>query len=224
MRAGIVALVALMTWTGAADAQTQRGSKPRPPARPPAAKQEAAHVKCPAQLGEGVTTKREFCDVLIDRNPANGIIITIPPHTGPATVSFDLHNRHTYSEQEVREGRGFAEYMATVGLLTMENELISRAAVRSSFRRAPDLFDRVSGGAAPGGVKAVAPVGSEPVRIEVPQNVNEVSLLGERLGVDRIDGHETFTASGRPIAVVSNIQVEYRPAPVKRPTTRRGAR
>ena len=40
-----------------------------------------------------------FCDVLTGRDPAGGIIITLPPHSGPVTLSFDLHNRHTYSEE-----------------------------------------------------------------------------------------------------------------------------
>ena len=39
----------------------------------------------------------------------------------------------------------------------------------------------------------------------------EVSLLGEKLTIERIDGTEVVTAPGRPIAVVSQVQVEYRP-------------
>jgi hypothetical protein len=49
----------------------------------------------------------------------------------------------------------------------------------------------------------------------VPEKVNDVSLLGEKLVVTQMDGQQTFTAEGRPIAVVSNAQVEYQPAPVK---------
>ena len=44
-------------------------------------------------------------DPLAAREPAEGVIITIPPHTGDATLIFDLHNRHTYSEEDVRAGR-----------------------------------------------------------------------------------------------------------------------
>ena len=56
-------------------------------------------------LGEGVKTKLTFCDVLIGRDPAGGIIITLPPHTGPVTLTFDLHNRHTYSEELIKTNR-----------------------------------------------------------------------------------------------------------------------
>ena len=52
-------------------------------------------MTCPAPLGAGVTSKRSFCDVLTGRDPAAGIIITMPPHRGAVTLTFDLHNRHT---------------------------------------------------------------------------------------------------------------------------------
>ena len=45
----------------------------------------------------------------------------------------------------------------------MDNTLISRAVVQSEFRTAADLVDRVGGGAGPGGVKAVAPTGTESI-------------------------------------------------------------
>ena len=87
------------------------------------------------------------------------MIVTIPPHTGTATLTFQLHNRHTYSEEEMRAGRGFAKYTAVIGVLSMTGDLLGRGAVQSEFRTAKDLYDRVSGGAGPGGTKAVAPVG-----------------------------------------------------------------
>jgi hypothetical protein len=182
-------------------------------------------MRCPAELGTGVTTKREFCDVLIGRDPAAGVVITIPPHRGDVTLTFDLHNRHTYSEEQSKDPRAaFAHYTAVIGALTADNTLISRAVVQSEFRTAKDLLDRISGGAGPGGVKAVAPIGAEPIRIVVPEAESEVSLLGEKLVVERADGPITYSSEGRPIAVISNVQISYRPAPArpapKAPATR----
>ena len=116
---------------------------------------------CPAPLGVGVTTKLSFCDVMTGRDPAAGVLISLPPHAGPVTLTFNLHNRHTYSDEQVKANRAFARYTATIGVLTMDNTLISRAVVQSEFRTASDLIDRIGGGAGPGGVKAVAPTGSE---------------------------------------------------------------
>lgn len=199
-----------------ASGQTRRSPARRPAT--PAPKREPAIPKCPALLGEGVKTKRTFCDVLVGRDPAAGVLVPIPPHRGVATLTFDLHNRHTYSEAEVKAGRAFARYTATIGVIALGKApaLVARAVVQSEFRSARDLLDRVGGGAGPGGVKAVAPVGTERIVVEVPADVLEVSILGEMLDVIRRDGHEVFASPGRPIAAVSSFEVEYRPGPATR--------
>jgi hypothetical protein len=184
------------------------------PAPKPVPKTESGDVTCPEQLGTGLKTKQLFCFVLAGRDPSEGVIVRIPPHT-QATVTFDLHNRHTYSEEEVRAGRGFARYTAVIGVLTMTGTLLGRGAVQNEFRAVRDLYDRITGGAGPGGTKAVAPLGREQVSIDVPANVDQISLLGELLESTTSAGREVATP-GRPVAIVSNVQVEYLPAPVKK--------
>jgi hypothetical protein len=187
-----------------------------------------ADVRCPSELGLGLTTKRRFCDVLTGTDPAQGVLIAIPPHRGPVTLSFELHNRHTYSEELIKAKRAFRQYTATIGVLAMDNTLIDRAVIQSEFRTASDLFDRVGGGAGPGGVKAVAPSGAELITMELPEDIgDQVSLLGEKLRVRRPDGEDNFTTPGRPIATISDVMLEYRPAspakkaPVKRPPVKK---
>jgi hypothetical protein len=192
-------------------AAMQRGrttsAKPAPAA---AAKKEPAQVKCAELLGTGTRTSSTYCFVLAGRDPAEGVIVTVPPHAGEATLTFDLHNRHLYSEEEMRAGRKYAKYTAVVGVLTMKGELLERGAVQTEFRTAADLYERISGGAGPGGVKAVAPIGREQVVIRLPPGVDQVSLLGEVLEAVSAVGRET-AAPGRPVALVSNVTVEYRP-------------
>jgi hypothetical protein len=104
----------------------------------------------------------------------------------------------------------------------MDNTLVSRAVVQSEFRTAADLVDRIGGGAGPGGVKAVAPTGTEPISIVIPAMENRVSILGEKLTVERLDGVDNFTLPGQPVAIISNVMLEYRPAPPRRaPAPRR---
>lgn len=192
----------------------------KPPARKPAApapvvapKTIAPDVTCPTPLGVGVKTQITFCEVMAGRDPSGGILIQIPPHKGPATLTFDLHNLHLYSEEQIKAHRAYTKYTATIGVLTMDNTLVSRAVVQSEFRVAADLIDRVGGGAGPGGTKAVAPTGAEAISIAIPEGEERVSLLGEKLAVERQDGAATYTQPGRPIAVISNVMLEYRPPP-----------
>ena len=213
-------LVAGLWWPMVSEAQ--RAPARRQKAAPQAAtKTEPALFECPSLLGDGVQTRRSFCDVLTGRDFAAGIIITLPPHTGPVTLTFDLHNRHTYSEELVRTNGAYRRYTATVGVLTADNTLLTRAIVQNEFRTAADLVDRVTGGAGPGGLKAVAPTGTESMSVTIPAAEESASILGEKLTVVRADGTDNFSAPGRPVALISNVMLQYQPAPVRRPRARR---
>ena len=214
MRILIVAILAMLVGVSGVDAQQQRGRattrKPKPKPVPVKPKTEPAKVTCPESLGIGVKTGASYCFVIAGTDPALGVLVTIPPHSGEATLSFDLHNRHTYSEEQMKAGRGFAQYTAVIGVLSMKGELIDRGAVQTEFRAARDVHERISGGAGPGGVKAVAPIGAEHVAIVIPAGIDQVSLLGEVLNATTAAGRES-ASPGRPVAIVSNVTIEYRP-------------
>jgi hypothetical protein len=213
---GLVTLLVILA-AATAVAQTRRPARRPAPPPLPAPKQEAPEIVCPTPLGTGVSTRLAFCDIMSGRDPAAGVLVKLPEHRGPVTLTFDLHNRHTYSEEQVKANRAFSRYTATIGVLTMDNTLISRAVVQNEFRKVTDLVDRVSGGAGPGGVKAVAPTGTESISIAIPEAEEQVSILGEKLTVERLDGTATYTSPGRPIAIISNLMIEYRPAPPPKP-------
>jgi hypothetical protein len=206
------ALFVALAFAAPAWSQAHKPARKTAPASSVAPKKIAADMTCPAPLGVGVKTRLAFCEVMAERDPAAGVLVQIPPHKGPATLTFDLHNLHTYSEEQVKARRAYARYTATIGVMTMDNTLIRRAVVQNEFRAAKDLVDRVGGGAG-GGVKAVAPTGTEAITIEIPEGEAQVSLLGEKLAVERIDGAATYSQPGRPIAVVSNVMLEYHPGP-----------
>jgi hypothetical protein len=216
--AGLILMIVSMTASIDASQQRRRPAPATAPARKPAPavplKVAPADVKCPEVLGTGVRTGASYCFVLAGREPGEGVLVSIPPHAGPATLMFDLHNRHTYSEEDIRAGRGFAKYTAVVAVLSMKGDLLGRGAVQTEFRTALDLHERVSGGAGPGGVKAVAPLGREQVSVTIPAGLDTVSLLGEVLDATTSAGHETAT-QGRTVAIVSNVRVEYRPGPTR---------
>ena len=216
MRSVLVFLCVVIVAIPAVTIDAQTAKKPTPPskkAQPPLSRIQA-ELKCPSELGAGMSTGRRFCDVLTGADPKQGILITIPPHRGPVLLSFELHNRHTYSAELVKLKQAYRKYTATIGVLTMDNTLIDRAVVLSEFRTEKDMFDRIGGGAGPGGMKAVAPVGAEFIILELPADVGEqVSVLGEKLTVVRPDGVDNFSSPGRPIASISNVMIEYRPGP-----------
>jgi hypothetical protein len=42
---------------------------------------------------------------------------------------------------------------------------------------------------------------------------DQVSVLGEKLSMMRLDGVDNFSSPGRPIASISNVMIEFRPGP-----------
>lgn len=224
------ALVMVFALVAAVQATTVQSGKTPPKKTAPAVKNAPqkkapapgttrvqATLACPSELGVGVKTSRRFCDVLAGRQASEGVLVAIPPHRGPVILSFELHNRHTYSDELIKEKTAYRRYTATVGVLSMDDTLIDRAVVYNEFRAAGDLFDRIRGGAGAGNVKAVAPLGSELITMELPQTVDEhVSILGEKLTVVRPDGVDNFVSAGRPVATISNVMIEYRPGPPPR--------
>jgi hypothetical protein len=218
--------VVLLIWAGLGTGAVAQKHKPSQPVHPKASATsppllEPARVDCQNVLGTGVSTGRSFCDVLAGRDPLGGAVIRIPAHKGPARVTFDLHNRQMYSAELERTSRAYTQATATIGILTMDNTLIDRAVIQTEFRTARDLFDRVAAGPGASGFKAVAPVGVQPVAVELGEGVTAVSVLGEKLNLVRVDGKETITTDGRPVAVISDVKVEYRPSPPP-PPRRRG--
>jgi hypothetical protein len=222
MARALTAIIMAAVLAGVPAAAQSRRTPKRSPAKTTKAATLAAlktitpEVKCPSLIGMGSQTVRSFCDVPAGRDPAQGIVITLPPHAGPGTLTFDLHARHLYSEDEVKRGKAYSRYRAVIGALTMKGELLNRGAVEAEFRTAADLFDRIGGGAGPGSLKAVAPAGREQVFVTIPADVEQVSLLGETLDAVTSAGHETVVMPGRPVAIVSNLLFEYHPAPAGR--------
>lgn len=231
MRLVIALLCAALFAMPVIDAQTRKSPPKKTTAKKapvPTLSRIQAEWRCASELGIGVSTQRRFCDVLTGSDPKEGVLVTIPPHRGPVTMSFELHNRHTYSAELVKLKQAYRKYTATIGVLSMDNTLIDRAIVQSEFRTEKDLFDRITGGAGPGGVKAVAPSGDEFITIELPEDVgDQVSVLGEKLSVMRPDGVDNFNSPGRPIATISNVMLEFRPGPppkkvpAKKPPTKK---
>lgn len=223
----MVLMCALAIAIPGTDAQTRKTTRKAPQRTARKAELPLSRIqaewRCASELGVGVSTGRRFCDVLTGNDPKEGVLVTIPPHRGPVTMSFQLHNRHTYSAELVKLKQAYRKYTATIGVLTMDNTLVDRAVVMSEFRTEKDLFDRIRGGAGPGGVKAVAPSGDEFITIELPADVaDEVSVLGEKLTVVRPDGVDNFSSPGRPIATISNVMLEFRPGPPpKKPRTKK---
>ena len=171
----------------------------------------ASSVQCAANLGAGLKSKRTFCDILIATTPADSVQVTIPAHTGDSTLQFDLHNRFTIPALAAAGPLTFARHEAVVSVIRANGTVIRKAAVAREFRTVADLFDQIGGGGRPGGAKAIAPGPAEPISVTIPAAVSALGIVGVSLGVTTWSATETFDSPGRPVAMVSNVRIQYRP-------------
>lgn len=205
-----IVILMLSVVAGVGRAQTRSTAPPQVP------KMVSTDITCAAVLGSGVKTKRRFCDVVITTSATESVTMKIPAHTGAATLQFDLHNRFDISTS-VLSPRLFSRQIATVAVVRSTGALIEREAVLGELRVAADAFDRiepgiVEGGAGPGGVRAMAPGQPQPIRVPIPAGVTSIGIVGVKLSATGKTGAtEVFETQGRPIAVVSNVRVEYTP-------------
>ena len=47
--------------------------------------------------------------------------------------------------------------------------------------------------------------------LAVPEDLDELVIVGQSLEVMRVDGRDVVSALGRPVAVISNATIAYRP-------------
>ena len=170
----------------------------------------AAAFDCANDLGEGVKSRRKFCDVIIASSPKESVSITVPARTGVATLRFDLHNRFTLPAVTVPV-LAFSRHEAIVSVVQPNGDVIGRAVVAREFRSVEGLFDQIGGGTRPGGVKAVAPGPAEAVVFSIPAGISTIGIVGTKLTVLNRGGEESFDTPGRPVAIVSNVRLDYRP-------------
>lgn len=166
---------------------------------------------CYSDLGTGVKSRRRFCDVIIASTARESVSIALPARTGPATLLFDLHNRFTVPPASADTAQSFARHTAVIAVIRATGEVIERAAVSREFRSTLDVFDRIAGpgrGAAP---RVVAPGHAQPVRLEIPAGVTAIGIVGTRLEEWRATGRGSFDNPMRPIAMVSNLRLEFTP-------------
>ncbi len=201
MRVGVFGSVAVIAMSTVLVAQ--RGGTP--------ALRTATDIRCAADIGTGVKTKRPFCDVVIGTTPAESVAMTIPPHTGTATLRFDLHNRFDVPAATLPPAMVYARHLAIVAVIRPTGELIGRAVVAGDFRSTDNLFDRILADPRSGAVRAVAPGPPEAISVTVPAGVSSVGIVGTRLNLVRRAGEEGYDTPGRPVALVSRVRVEYRP-------------
>jgi len=204
-RLRVLLVLAMVSAATMAAAQT-RGAAKAP------VKKTSTQMTCAEDLGFGVASKRHFCDVVVASVAADSVSVPIPPHTGTATLMFDLHNRFTVPAGQLEPSQAFTRHTAVVAIIRQTGEVIDRGAVSRDYRTTADLFDRIAGSGRSAAPKADAPGAPQPIKVTIPAGLTTIGIVGTRLEEWRaVSGRGAYDEPGRAIAIVSNVRVEYTP-------------
>jgi len=204
-RLRVLLVLAMVSAATMAAAQT-RGAAKAP------VKKTSTQMTCAEDLGFGVASKRHFCDVVVASVAADSVSVPIPPHTGTATLMFDLHNRFTVPAGQLEPSQAFTRHTAVVAIIRQTGEVIDRGAVSRDYRTPADLFDRIAGSGRSAAPKADAPGAPQPIKVTIPAGLTTIGIVGTRLEEWRaVSGRGAYDEPGRAIAIVSNVRVEYTP-------------
>ncbi len=170
---------------------------------------------CAADLGQGVKTSRQFCDVIIATTSAESVAMAIPAahRDGDADVrsAQPLHRAGRRSRIPRRRSRGTRRSSRSSGPPGERDRARGRRSRVSA--RVQDLFDRIGGGARPGGVQGGRARSARSRSVSrFPRALPAIGIVGVRLEVHDTRGEaRPTTRPGAPIAIVSNLRIEYTP-------------
>src|SRR5947207_277795 len=109
---------------------------------------------------------------------------------------------------------------ATRSRLSAMTRVIAIACVLATATLGPEVpqragararCDRSARGALPGGLKAIPPRIATSIDITIPAAVNAIAIGGIRLEVTTRLGMQAYHTPGRPVAIVSNLRIDYTP-------------
>jgi len=196
-----LAVVVAGTGVGARQGTSRASSRP-------SSVSTVREASCAADLGKGVKTGREFCDVIIAATGADSVSMSIPSHSGAATLYFDLHPRFETMDPDADPARLFQRDRPIVAVVGPTGDLIDRVATAGEFRATTDLFDRIAGGG-PGGFKVVAPGFPSPIKVTLPAGTSAIGIVGLSLEITNRFNTAAYSEPGRPVAIVSNWRIDY---------------
>jgi hypothetical protein len=155
-------------------------------------------------LGKGQTSGREYYDVVVTRQPTQGILIKLDYTRVPIKFSFDLHHRLSLDPGFVYP----AEIITNIEVLSGGTTSIGTYSIASTVK-AGDVFEETIDKVSKADVdRYVTPMGKRTISLNLIPGSQSISLVGQSVVVKRGTTTTTINTPGQRIAVVSNFKSE----------------
>jgi hypothetical protein len=158
-------------------------------------------------MGKGATTGRLYYDVVITRQPTQGILIKLPYTKKGGKFTFDLHHRLGMTADF-----GFpAEITTVVEVLSGGTTSLGVFTIADNITQV-DKFDEPIIKASSAEIdKYVTPMGRRTCTLDIRPGPQSISVVGQMLVITRDKTTTRVDTPGTRIAVVSNFKFEETP-------------
>ena len=155
-------------------------------------------------MGKGQTTGNSYYDVVITRQPAEGVLIKLDYTRSPTKFSFDLHHRVSLDPGFVYP----ADVITNIEIISGGTTTIGTYTISSTVK-AGDVFEEMIDKVSKADVdRYVTPMGKRRISMNLIPGSQSLSIVGQSVIVTRGARNTRIETPGQRIAVVSNFAYE----------------
>ena len=155
-------------------------------------------------MGTGAATRSSYYDVVITRQPTQGILIKLPYTKKGGKFSFDLHHRIAMTEDFGLP----AEVTTVVEVLSGGTTSLGVYTIADTIK-AGDKFDEPINKASAAEIdRFVTPMSRKTITMDIRPGPQSISIVGQMLIITRGQTTTRIDTPGTRIAAVSNFKFE----------------
>jgi hypothetical protein len=155
-------------------------------------------------MGKGTTSGKPYYDVVITRQPTEGILIKLDYTRAPTKFSFDLHHRVSLDPNFVYP----AEVITNIEVLSGGTTSIGTYTISGTIKSG-DAFEETLDKVSKADVdRYVTPLGKRRITMNLVPGSQSISIVGQSVIVTRGTKTSRIETPGQRIAVVSNFTYE----------------
>jgi hypothetical protein len=155
-------------------------------------------------MAKGTTSGRDYYDVVITRQPTDGVLIKLDYSRRPTKFSFDLHHRLSLDPNFAFP----ADVITNIEVLSGGTTSMGTFTIASTIK-AGDVFEEAIEKISKADVdRYVTPFGTKRISLTTIPGSQSISIVGQSVVIQRGPRNTRIETPGQRIAIVSNFKFE----------------
>jgi hypothetical protein len=155
-------------------------------------------------MGKGVTTGRDYYDVVITRQPTSGVLIKLPYTKKGGKFSFDLHHRIAMTNDFGLP----ADLTTVIEVLSGGTTSIGVYTIADKINPGDKFDESIAKTSSAEIDKYVTPLSTKTITLDIRPGPQSISIVGQMLSISRGTTTTRIDTPGTRIAAVSNFSFQ----------------